>query len=141
MSLYLISYQKSVELEIFPYQTIFGIWTQCVPVKHSKTEQFYKWDRHAFWPPKNPPLYSRKYECNYHFVEALATFFCEDSVLSWLELAAAVWKKRTSAFGQIEPDFSVSNYRHIFMRFVFSVKITKTQLVLFHWPMILKYMK
>ena len=107
MSLYLISYQKSVELVIFPYQTIFGIWTQFVPVKHSKTEQFYKWDRHAFWPPKNPPLYSRKYECNYHFVEALATFFCEDSVLSWLELAAAaVWKKRTSAFGQIEPDFS-----------------------------------
>ena len=31
--------------------------------------EFYKWDWHAFWPPKNPPLYSRKYECNYHFVE------------------------------------------------------------------------
>ena len=89
MSLYLISYQKSVELVIFPYQTIFGIWTQCAPVKHSKTEQFYKWDRHAFWPPKNPPLYSRKYECNYHFVQA--TFFCEDS---------STRKKKTAAILQ-----------------------------------------
>ena len=56
---------------------------------HPSSREFYKWDRHAFWPPKNPPLYSRKYECNYHFVQA--TFFCEDS---------STRKKKTAAILQ-----------------------------------------